>query len=135
MHAWVVTLKTREGVPIEGAETILNIVKPIYQKHSFEFSGCFTLINPRTFFLLLGIFFDPSSNDEKKRAITLYQDLLFNLKEAGFYQYRLGLPSMENFLSHSPEHANFLLNLKASLDPENILAPGRYAKLTKELSK
>jgi len=116
------------ALPATGAEAqkLLHIVKPLYQDHGFEFSGCFTLMNSRTFFLLMGIFFDQENAEEKARALSLYFELAKVTKTAGYNQYRLGISSMDRFMEETPELGAFFAKIKSIVDPANILAPGRY---------
>jgi len=40
--------------------------------------------------------------------------------------YRLGIQSMQFALSRADESARLISDLKRSLDPKGIIAPGRY---------
>jgi 4-cresol dehydrogenase (hydroxylating) len=52
--------------------------------------------------------------------------MLRRLVEAGYIPYRLGIQSA-GLLPEPHDHTNELLaTLKKTLDPNNILAPGRY---------
>lgn len=108
------------------AQRILDVVKPIYREYGFEFSGCFTLMNSRTFFVLMGIFFNQEDSDERERALYLYKALESKTKKEGFIQYRLGNAAMEQFMVEFPEAGKFLNKIKTIVDPKNILAPSKY---------
>jgi 4-cresol dehydrogenase (hydroxylating) len=56
-----------------------------------------------------------------------YHELQRRLTAAGYYPYRLGIQSM-NLLDSDPARADFLSTLKRALDPNNIIAPGRYVQ-------
>ncbi len=117
------------ALPATGgkAQELLGLVRPIYRKHGLDFSGCFTMMNPRTMMFLMGIFFRQDSDDESKRALELYEELRAAAKVAGFRQYRLGIADMDQFMEESPATGRLLSRLKSTFDPMNILAPGRYA--------
>ncbi len=117
------------ALPATGskARELLELVRPIYRKHGLDFSGCFTLMNPRTMMFLMGIFFQQGSEDEKRRALELYEELRTAAKAAGFRQYRLGIADMDQFMEESPATGRLLSRLKSTFAPMNILAPGRYA--------
>lgn len=116
------------ALPASGtdAQKLLDMTRPLYQKHGFDFSACFTLMNSRTFFFLLGIFFDQEDADEKARAFALFHDLSAVTKAAGYKPYRLGINSMDKFLDETPELGAFFAGIKSAVDPANILAPGKY---------
>ena len=116
------------ALPASGVEAqkLLEITKPLYKKHGFDFSACFTLMNSRTFFFLLGIFFDQENIDEKTRAFALFNDLADTTKAAGYKPYRLGINSMDKFLEEVPELGTFFARIKSVVDPTNVLAPGKY---------
>lgn len=120
---WLAPAFPASGV---DAQKLLDITKPLYQKHGFDFSACFTLMNSRTFFFLLGIFFDQEDVDEKARAFALFNDLADTTKAAGYKPYRLGINSMDRFLEEVPELGAFFTGIKSIVDPANILAPGKY---------
>jgi len=64
-----------------------------------------------------------SGEDERARAC--YDNLLQALAEAGYYSYRLGIQGMRQ-LQGSDSYNRILQTLKMALDPNGVLAPGRY---------
>jgi 4-cresol dehydrogenase (hydroxylating) len=54
-----------------------------------------------------------------------YQELAGRLYEEGYCCYRLGIQSMSP-MSGDSGYNRLLLSIKRSVDPANILAPGRY---------
>ena len=44
----------------------------------------------------------------------------------GFYPDRLGSHAMKSLLAGQEDYHHLLRRLKVALDPDNILAPGRY---------
>jgi len=54
-----------------------------------------------------------------------YQYLLRALTEHGYYSYRLGIQAMSEADSHDGYSA-LLRTIKNAVDPNGILAPGRY---------
>lgn len=118
------------AVAASGSEGLkaLSVVKPLYAKHGFDFAACFTLMSSRTYFFLLGIFFDQENQEEKNRAMALFQDLSKATKAAGFVPYRLGVTSMDKFMEEDPELGNFFSKIKTALDPNSILSPGKYSR-------
>lgn len=116
------------ALPASGsaAQELLSIVKPLFHEHGFDFSACFTLMNSRTFFLLLGIFYDKENTDEEARALALFNALAQATKEAGFEPYRLSITSMDRFMEKKPTLRKLFSQIKLAADPDNVLAPGKY---------
>ena len=54
-----------------------------------------------------------------------YKHLLGVLTEHGYYSYRLGIQAMSE-LSGQDGYGNLLRTLKNAVDPNGVLAPGRY---------
>jgi 4-cresol dehydrogenase (hydroxylating) flavoprotein subunit len=44
----------------------------------------------------------------------------------GYISHRLGIQSMDQMPKPKDDYGSFIKTLKESLDPNNILAPGRY---------
>jgi 4-cresol dehydrogenase (hydroxylating) len=117
------------AVPMTGAHAraALALVAPFYDEHGFNLSACLTMMNQRTLFLLLGIFFDPQYAGERERAAALYRALHAALAEHGYQHYRAGIPAWSCSAPGSDAGARLLAGIKARLDPSDILAPGRYS--------
>ncbi|MGH9630604.1 MAG: hypothetical protein ACRD7E_20015, partial [Bryobacteraceae bacterium] len=54
-----------------------------------------------------------------------YQQLRRVLAQEGYPAYRLGIQSMSDMNAHSG-YTELLRALKKTLDPQHVLAPGRY---------
>lgn len=112
------------------AQKTLDLAKPLFREHGFDFSGCFTRMNDRTFFFLMGIFHDRDNHEESNRALALYNHLVTATEAARYQQYRSGILSWNN-KKHSIYNTTHLLDeIKRTIDPAGILAPGRYGILT-----
>lgn len=103
-----------------------NLAQELFKKHGFNMSACFTMMNQRTLFFLLGIFFDQNNSDEKARATKLYADLHHEFAVHGFQHYRGGVPDWKVRSDNEITSAEFLRQLKTAVDPNQVLAPGRY---------
>jgi 4-cresol dehydrogenase (hydroxylating) len=62
---------------------------------------------------------------EDDRAQKCYQELLDELGRRGYYSYRLSVAGM-NAAGGDGSYGSVLSDLKRTLDPNGILAPGRY---------
>ena len=64
--------------------------------------------------------------------MTCYKTLCDRLSKEGYIQYRLGIQGMANSASSKADDRSFLKMLKKTLDPNGILAPGRYEEMQKD---
>ncbi len=116
------------AVPMTGAHAnkALGLVEPIFSSFDINMSACLTMMNERTLFLLLGIFFDQANASERERANELYRRLHATLAEHGYQHYRGGVPEWLAGRAGDRITAEVLGRMKQTLDPAGILAPGRY---------
>ena len=115
-------------VPSTGTHMteLLDIVKPLYRKHRFDFSTALMLANPRSIIALMSIFFDREDPEETSRAMALYNEMCETTAAEGYQQYRTTVAYMDRILQHAPTFRQMADKIKHALDPHNILAPGRY---------
>jgi 4-cresol dehydrogenase (hydroxylating) len=115
-------------VPLSGKEVAdcLDLCKPIYDKHQLDFTIALMVGNPRTVIALMSIFYDREDPDETSRAESLYFELGRVTQEAGYQQYRTSTIYMDRILDSAPEFRELANRIKNALDPNNILAPGKY---------
>jgi len=113
--------------PLDGAhaQRLSDIICDIVLAHGFEPMISLSLVTERALTAVVSICYDREVAGEDARAMICYRELLSRLNAAGYYSYRLGIQSMDE-MSSSASHSAFLHSLKAALDPNNILAPGRY---------
>jgi 4-cresol dehydrogenase (hydroxylating) flavoprotein subunit len=120
---WIAPVLPATG---KHADALLKLVKPLYAQYSFDFSGCFTRVNDRTYFLLMGIFFDQEDQGEKSRATALYRQLIDATAKAGYQPYRSGVPYWKLPKDSGSTLENLLGAIKQNIDPLGILAPRKY---------
>ncbi len=115
-------------VPLTGRHVseVLGLCRPLFQKHGIDFSLSFILVNPRSVVMLMEIFYDKESADEAARASALFEALSDATIRAGYQQYRTSVHYMDRILAEAPEYRRLAEALKRAVDPENIMAPGRY---------
>ena len=114
--------------PLTGKHTgeLVNISKPIFYKHGFDWSCTFVMVSPRSAVGLIEIFYDKENADEAARAQALYNELAEKTAAAGFQQYRTSIGYGDRILRGAPEFQRLVNTMKGAVDPDNILAPGRY---------
>jgi|HubBroStandDraft_6_1064221.scaffolds.fasta_scaffold49461_2 4-cresol dehydrogenase (hydroxylating) len=115
-------------VPLTGSHVnrVLDLCRPLFREHGFDFSVSLIAVNPRSAKLLMQIFYDKADSTETARAGGLYEDLCESTVRAGYQQYRANVASMHRLLEPVPEYQRLLDSLKRAVDPCGTLAPGRY---------
>ena len=114
-------------VPLLGthAQTIEEVVHTILPRYGFEPIISLTLLSGRALGGIISIIYDRAVAGEDERAMACYKALLEELHLRGYYSYRLGIQS-QPFQHYDPDYQTLLTRLKQTIDPQNILAPGRY---------
>jgi 4-cresol dehydrogenase (hydroxylating) len=113
--------------PADGAqaEELVALAGEIMLRHGFEPAISLTMITERSLACVISITYDRHLPGEDEKASACYRELLRRLSDAGFYCYRMTSQSSAG-LQSSPGYDGVLRSLKRSLDPNHILAPGRY---------
>jgi 4-cresol dehydrogenase (hydroxylating) len=88
------------------------------------------MINERALVAIISIAFDASDPAEAQRAKECYRAALTRAFELGYPPYRVGIDAMD-LLGQAREDPfwNATEALKRALDPDGIIAPGRYQPL------
>jgi 4-cresol dehydrogenase (hydroxylating) len=93
--------------------------------HGFEPQMSLSLANERSSICVTTISYDRDVAGEDQRAMACYTALTEALIDAGYPPYRLNVRSMQ-YAAGEPGYAEVIERLKHALDPNGILAPGRY---------
>jgi 4-cresol dehydrogenase (hydroxylating) len=75
---------------------------------------------------IISITYDRDIPGEDEKAMQCHDELLKKLTDKGYIPYRLGVQSMNKLPAPEESSKIFLTTIKKALDPNNILAPGRY---------
>jgi 4-cresol dehydrogenase (hydroxylating) len=105
---------------------VLAMCQPLFEKYDFDFYVALLLTGPRSVVVLFSIFYVKEHADQCKRAQQLYFELCQRTEAAGYQQYRTSIAYTDRILDCSPGCKKLASTIKASLDPNNILAPGKY---------
>ncbi len=114
--------------PFDGQQivTALKTIESIIKFSGFEPNIAINCSTSRSIKMFIAIMYDRLELDQDQKAMECHNQLLEFLMRSGYIPYRLGIQSM-SCLSTSDDNYNQLLkNIKQELDPNNILAPGRY---------
>jgi 4-cresol dehydrogenase (hydroxylating) len=114
--------------PLTGkyASDLLQLCEPVFHQHGFDLSLAFLMINARSVLALIEIFFDKRNPDEEQRALALYDEITETTMRAGFQQYRTSVAYSDRIMRPAVGLQKTLDALRAAIDPDNLIAPGRY---------
>ena len=124
-------------VPFEGhhVRAALKTVKDALAKYGFEpilIVGC---ISERVVYINVDITYDREVAGEDERALECHDEMLGRQIRAGYVPYRVGIESVKLLPEPDDDTGKLLDALKKTLDPNNILAPGRYGLGTEDSSR
>ena len=124
-------------LPADGSTVarVTGFIADLVLAHGFEPAISLTMITERAMACIISLAYDRHVPGEDERAIACYQDLSRSLAEKGYHAYRLPV-GMMSAMGDSVCYADLLQNIKQTLDPQGILAPGRYTReATRELDR
>jgi 4-cresol dehydrogenase (hydroxylating) len=115
-------------VPFAAKDVLnaLTISKPIFARHEFDFFVEVIVESPRSIIFLAGVFYDRGNSAEAERAKAWYREMHDAFLQNGYPTYRATTMSMPQALDQNPVAKKFLASLKHAVDPQNLIAPGRY---------
>ena len=97
-----------------------------FEAAGLDFWVAILVMNPRTVCCLMNILYDRDDPAETARADALYQALLADMRAGGYQQYRASLLAWDSLYQDAPMLKLLNHRIKAALDPQQVLAPGRY---------
>ena len=115
-------------LPARGTEiqSFVQNIKQVCAGNQFETAVSLIQVNPRTFLVLVPLFFGKKNSEEAARAQRTYDQLCELLKTHHYQQYRCTTPQMERLLECNPSYQHLMKQIKQALDPNQVIAPGRY---------
>lgn len=114
-------------VPATGhhAAKAAALLKELFDQHGYEFRITMTAVTARTLILISNVNYErDAASTEKGLAFAALCHA--SLQKAGYYPYRAGSGMYDKLPEWSADYASVLSALKNTLDPENIIAPGKY---------
>ena len=127
---WIAPVAPMEGV---HAARLAALAESSLLRAGFEPQLSFTLLTERSLACVISISYDRDEPGEDRRAMDCHLNLRHELDSAGYYSYRLGIADMETRLDRANEgYRRFLRSIGQALDPNGILAPGRYVPNEKD---
>jgi 4-cresol dehydrogenase (hydroxylating) len=113
--------------PADGAEALklTGLASEILLRHGFEPAISLTLVTERSIACVISITYDRHTPGEDEKALACYDELLRELTAHGFYSYRMSIRATSK-IGSGCGYDRLLHSLKTALDPNRVLAPGRY---------
>lgn len=115
-------------VPLTGehALTVINGCRRLFHHYGFDFASGLLLFNPRSVIAIAKITYLKADAEQSERAWQLFTALHQWCVEQGYQVYRTNVAHMEQVTECAPVYKDFLNRLKVAVDPDNIIAPGKY---------
>jgi 4-cresol dehydrogenase (hydroxylating) flavoprotein subunit len=127
--------KTRVGLvfcppalPLEGnaARELVASVHDVFGRFGFEPFMTLNVVNTKALLCVLNLVFDRNDASRSTEAHRCVETLYAEWARRGIYPYRLGIQSMEQFIDAGDVFWQTARAIKHALDPNGIIAPGRY---------
>ncbi|MFL6711084.1 MAG: FAD-binding oxidoreductase [Massilia sp.] len=119
-------------LPMRGADALAlhALVAPIFSRHGFDLFMTISLINERALCAVLTVAYDRDNAGETARARACHRELFDAVMQAGYIPYRVGIESMAALDPNGDVFWKVAAKIKAALDPQGLIAPGRYEPAT-----
>ena len=115
-------------LPMDGEQVLAAIgsIEAIINSYGFEPNIGLTTTSGRSLHGVVALAYDREIAGEDQRAMACHDAVLSTLAADGYLPFRLGIQSMSALPAIQDDYISFLHLLKRTLDPQDILAPGRY---------
>ena len=111
------------------ARTVTELATRVLLAHGFEPQMSLSLATERSAVCVTTISYDRDVPGEDARAMACYEKLTRELLARGYPPYRANLTAMR-YANGDAAHVEVLRQIKSALDPNGVLAPGRYAAVS-----
>ncbi len=109
-----------------GVRAYVDMVKRVAIQHRIEPLITFTSISDKVFDSTVPLIFERQKPESAAAATACYYDLLENGRKIGNFPYRVGVNTMQTLIGLQDIAPSFHMRLSAAIDPDQIMAPGRY---------
>lgn len=115
-------------VPFRGSALAdcLSVVRAVMVASGFEPVIGVQCLSARAVHVVASILYDREAPGHDRRALACHLALVERLSTEGLFPYRLGIQAMEALPAGQDDYEAVLRRIKQTLDPADVLAPGRY---------
>ncbi|MCE9612985.1 MAG: FAD-binding oxidoreductase [Lentisphaerae bacterium] len=115
-------------IPLDGAlaQELVMLTNQIYGRFGFEAYVTFNMVDQRALEAVINLAFDAKSGEHVARAHEASHALHEACVARGWMPYRVGVQEMGSVIDPADEFWKTVRDLKQVLDPNRIIAPGRY---------
>jgi len=115
-------------LPLRGEDLLAvhALAEAEFERFGFDLFATFSMINERALGGVLTIAYDRDDPEEAARARACHDAVFERLFEAGYIPYRVGNHAMAALDPAGDSYWRTVAALKQALDPQGVLAPGRY---------
>jgi 4-cresol dehydrogenase (hydroxylating) len=114
----------------DAVKQLNKLVEPIFNEYGFDMQQTLSMTTQRALSSVLTISFDKKNEVEALKAKVCHDQVIDTLMKSGYILYRAGNHSMPLIHTTRKDKGAFLTKLKKALDPNMVLAPGRYLPLS-----
>lgn len=121
-------------LPLRGADAqrLVDVIEPIFTRHGFDLPITFTLLNERAMVAVMNVSFDKEVSEDRERASACYTEAGAAVMELGYVPYRSSPAGMGKLVREGDTFWEVASQLKSALDPDHVLARGRYIPMPKD---
>ncbi len=105
----------------------LEFAERICGRHGLLAPITLTTLSPRCYASTIPLLFDRGDPEAESRAARCFEELFEEGLALGFVPYRTGAPFMADLVAHGAPFGAAIETLKRALDPNLVVAPGRYS--------
>jgi len=113
----------------ESVLRFVEMVNRICPRYGIEPLITLTSLSPRCFDSTIPILFDRADPSAAAQANACYEALFAEGRKAGFLPYRMGIKHMRLIIGKDSPYWQLVKKIKLSVDPLNIISPGRYTPI------
>ena len=115
-------------IPASG-QTVAEVVadtRDTFARHGFEAAITVNLMGTKAMEGVVSLAFDRRNKAQAEAACTCIQEMEARYMEQGYPPYRVGINSMHHMVTADDSFWRTVREIKKVLDPNGIIAPGRY---------
>jgi len=110
----------------KDAEQAVKMTETTLAAHGFEPYITLNLIDDKTLEAVVNIVFDRDTSQQVETAHICMDELQRNMIKRGYLPYRVSIDSMKDMVDKNDTFWKTVKAIKDALDPNGIIAPGRY---------